>query len=76
MKLIFKGIVQGVGFRPTIFRIAQDMGLKGYVLNKGSEVEVVIDKNNAIQIKNIYYRYQASNIQLNLELELVALQNL
>jgi len=45
MKLIFKGIVQGVGFRPTIYRIAKEMGLKGYVLNKGSEVEVVIDKN-------------------------------
>lgn len=43
MKLIFRGIVQGVGFRPTVFRIAQEMGLKGYVLNKGSEVEVVID---------------------------------
>ncbi len=44
MKLIFKGIVQGVGFRPTIYRIAKDLNLKGYVLNKGSEVEVVIDK--------------------------------
>jgi len=45
MKLIFKGIVQGVGFRPTIYRIAKDLDLKGYVLNRGSEVEVVIDKN-------------------------------
>jgi hydrogenase maturation protein HypF len=53
MKLIFKGIVQGVGFRPTIFRIAQEMGLKGYVLNKGSEVEVVIDKNKDDFIKNL-----------------------
>jgi len=44
MKLIFKGTVQGVGFRPTIFRIAKGMDLSGYVLNKGSEVEVVIDK--------------------------------
>ncbi len=44
MKIIFKGIVQGVGFRPTVYRIAQEMGLKGYVLNKGSEVEIVIDK--------------------------------
>ena len=51
MKLIFKGIVQGVGFRPTIFRIAQNMGLKGYVLNKGSEVEVVIDRNEEEFIK-------------------------
>ena len=44
MKLVFKGIVQGVGFRPTIYRIAKDMDLSGYVLNKGSEVEVVIDR--------------------------------
>jgi hydrogenase maturation protein HypF len=53
MKLIFKGIVQGVGFRPTIFRIAKNMGLKGYVLNKGSEVEVVIDRNEEEFIKEI-----------------------
>ncbi len=53
MKLVFKGIVQGVGFRPTIFRIAQHMGLKGYVLNKGSEVEVVIDKNDEKFIKEL-----------------------
>ncbi len=43
MKIIFRGIVQGVGFRPTIYRIAKAMKLNGYVLNKGSEVEVVID---------------------------------
>lgn len=43
MKLIFKGIVQGVGFRPAIYRVAIRFGLKGYVLNTGSEVEVVVD---------------------------------
>jgi hydrogenase maturation protein HypF len=53
MKLIFQGIVQGVGFRPTIFRIAKDMGLKGYVLNKGSEVEVVIDRDEEKFIKEL-----------------------
>jgi len=46
MKLIFKGVVQGVGFRPTIYRVAKGLGLKGYVLNKGSEVEVVIDRDS------------------------------
>ena len=45
MKLIFKGIVQGVGFRPTIYRIAKKLALNGYVLNKGSEVEVVINRD-------------------------------
>jgi hydrogenase maturation protein HypF len=53
MKLIFKGIVQGVGFRPTIYRIAKKLGLKGYVLNKGSEVEVLIDKNKDEFIKQV-----------------------
>jgi len=53
MKIIFKGVVQGVGFRPTIYRIAKKLGLKGYVLNKGSEVEVVINKNKDEFIKEI-----------------------
>jgi hydrogenase maturation protein HypF len=45
MKIIFKGVVQGVGFRPTIYRVATRLGLKGYVLNTGSEVEVVVDRD-------------------------------
>ena len=53
MKLIFKGVVQGVGFRPTIYRVATQLGLKGYVLNKGSEVEVVIDKDDELFIKTL-----------------------
>ncbi len=53
MKLIFKGVVQGVGFRPTIYRIAKKMGLRGYVLNKGSEVEIVINKNKNEFIKQV-----------------------
>lgn len=53
MKIIFKGVVQGVGFRPTVYRIAKKLGLKGYVLNKGSEVEVVIDKKKDEFIKEI-----------------------
>ncbi|TET92035.1 MAG: carbamoyltransferase HypF [Methanomassiliicoccales archaeon] len=39
------GVVQGVGFRPTVFRVAQLMGAKGYVKNKGSYVEVCVDKD-------------------------------
>ncbi|BCU68829.1 carbamoyltransferase HypF [Stygiolobus caldivivus] len=48
-KLTITGIVQGVGFRPFIFRIARKSGLRGYVKNLGgSEVEVLIqgDKQN------------------------------
>ena len=53
MKIIFKGIVQGVGFRPTIYRIAKQLKLSGYVLNKGSEVEVVIDNKKDMFLKEV-----------------------
>ncbi len=38
------GIVQGVGFRPFIYRIATEHNLKGYVRNRGDAgVEIVIE---------------------------------
>ncbi|HDN75931.1 MAG TPA: carbamoyltransferase HypF, partial [Acidilobales archaeon] len=44
LKLIITGIVQGVGFRPFIHRIAIKSNVKGYVRNVGgSEVEVFIE---------------------------------
>lgn len=43
MKLHVYGTVQGVGFRPTVYRIATEMGLNGYVHNLGSHVEICID---------------------------------
>jgi len=45
MKLTVYGIVQGVGFRPTVYRVAKAMGLKGFVLNNGSNVEIHVDKD-------------------------------
>lgn len=45
MKITVYGIVQGVGFRPTVYRVAKSMGLKGYVLNNGSNVEIHIDRD-------------------------------
>lgn len=41
-RLTIKGIVQGVGFRPHVYRLAVSMGLKGWVLNssKGVFIEV------------------------------------
>ncbi|MCK4444125.1 MAG: carbamoyltransferase HypF, partial [Thermoplasmata archaeon] len=45
MLLKIFGVVQGVGFRPTVYRIASSMDLKGYVKNKGSYVEVCVDRD-------------------------------
>lgn len=35
------GVVQGVGFRPFVHRLAETHGMVGYVANKGSYVEIV-----------------------------------
>ena len=35
------GIVQGVGFRPTVSRLAEETGIRGSVSNRGSYVEIV-----------------------------------
>lgn len=43
MKIIVRGVVQGVGFRPQVARIARRLGLRGYVKNVGSYVEIFVD---------------------------------
>ena len=43
-RVVISGLVQGVGFRPFISRLAMQHGLRGYVKNiGGSEVEVWIE---------------------------------
>jgi hydrogenase maturation protein HypF len=49
-KHIIQGIVQGVGFRPKVKQLAEKIGAKGYVLNNGSGVEIVVDKENFLDI--------------------------
>jgi len=49
MKIFIKGTVQGVGFRPTVYRVAKSLGLRGYVLNKGSNVEIGIKENKDVE---------------------------
>jgi hydrogenase maturation protein HypF len=46
MKIVFYGLVQGVGFRPAVYRVAKSLDLKGYIRNNGSNVEVVVDKDH------------------------------
>jgi hydrogenase maturation protein HypF len=38
-----KGAVQGVGFRPFIYRLARGLGLRGWVLNDASGVEIEVE---------------------------------
>lgn len=39
-RIIVRGLVQGVGFRPTVWRLAAERGIRGTVLNNGSGVEI------------------------------------
>jgi len=39
-KITVKGLVQGVGFRPFVYRIAQEYAIKGFVLNTSDGVVI------------------------------------
>ena len=41
-----RGLVQGVGFRPHVWRIANELGLAGWVRNDGDGVTVAVDGEN------------------------------
>lgn len=42
-RIIIKGIVQGVGFRPHVYRLAVEFGLKGWVLNSSAGVFMEVE---------------------------------
>jgi len=44
-RILVQGIVQGVGFRPNVYRIAKARGINGYVRNLGNVVEIVVEGN-------------------------------
>jgi hydrogenase maturation protein HypF len=48
-KIIVKGVVQGVGFRPFVYNLAKSLNLKGYVNNssKGVTIEIEGDGSSA-----------------------------
>ncbi len=58
MKITVTGIVQGVGFRPFIYRTAVTNGLGGYVQNKGDAgVEIFLEGKEQV-IKNFLRELQ------------------
>jgi hydrogenase maturation protein HypF len=43
LKLQITGLVQGVGFRPFVYRLANDLNLRGYVLNNTTGVIIEVE---------------------------------
>jgi hydrogenase maturation protein HypF len=48
VKIGVTGIVQGVGFRPFIYRLARKTGIKGFVKNSGNSVEILAIGNRQL----------------------------
>ena len=45
-QILVKGLVQGVGFRPFIYRVATSFGLRGSVENRNDGVDIVVQGDN------------------------------
>jgi hydrogenase maturation protein HypF len=43
LRVALYGAVQGVGFRPFVYRLATEMGLPGWVLNSSAGLVVEVD---------------------------------
>jgi len=46
MAIYFNGIVQGVGFRPFVFKLAEELGIKGWVNNSSHGVTIHAEGDN------------------------------
>src|SRR5579864_2865388 len=42
-----RGVVQGVGFRPYVYNLAQNLGLVGYALNSSAGVTIELQGDDA-----------------------------
>jgi hydrogenase maturation protein HypF len=59
LKVSVRGVVQGVGFRPFVYRLASELGLRGWVLNSAQGVFIEIEGD----------RQSLQNFLVRLELE-------
>jgi hydrogenase maturation protein HypF len=47
VKILVRGIVQGVGFRPYVYGLARSLNLKGFVMNSSRGVTIEIEGDNS-----------------------------
>lgn len=48
VRITLSGHVQGVGFRPFVYRLAGEYGLRGFVQNRGGDVDIVACGRHAV----------------------------
>jgi hydrogenase maturation protein HypF len=58
LRVLIRGAVQGVGFRPFVYRLAQDLGLAGWVSNGSDGVHIEVEGPVA-QLERFLMRLEA-----------------
>jgi hydrogenase maturation protein HypF len=61
VEVVVFGVVQGVGFRPFIYRLAHDLGCKGWVKNIGFGVEIHIERDESSDFQDFLFALQNSS---------------
>src|SRR5690349_11589441 len=56
-RLVIRGAVQGVGFRPFVYRLATELGLSGWVNNSSQGVFVEVEGEHA-QVERFILRIE------------------
>ncbi|MBN1388946.1 MAG: carbamoyltransferase HypF [Bacteroidales bacterium] len=62
-----EGLVQGVGFRPFVYKLASSMGLEGTVENLNTGVRVMVNSNNESLEKFVEKIWSESPLQSQVE---------
>ncbi|UCG53279.1 MAG: carbamoyltransferase HypF [Candidatus Latescibacterota bacterium] len=62
LRITIRGVVQGVGFRPFVYRLATELGLKGFVVNSPRGVFVEVEGEPPL-LDTFFARIQDENPQ-------------
>ncbi|OLS20961.1 MAG: Carbamoyltransferase HypF [Candidatus Heimdallarchaeota archaeon LC_3] len=75
-KIKITGVVQGVGFRPFVVRYAKKHNINGYVINKGSFVEIIIQgEENTVKRFKAYFKENIPPLAIINSIEISELAN-
>lgn len=48
VKIVIRGAVQGVGFRPSVYRLASELDIKGWIINSSQGVFIEAEANEEV----------------------------
>ncbi|MBQ9358300.1 MAG: carbamoyltransferase HypF [Abditibacteriota bacterium] len=69
-RIVLSGTVQGVGFRPFVWRLASEMGVTGFVCNRGSEL--LCEAQASGEVLDLFVQRLCSEAPVNSRIEKAA----